>query len=300
MARFTYRLGFPIRMETRSIHEKYEILSVLGSGGYGKVFKARNRATGDFFAIKEIRMMSSEEGFPQSAIREAKALQMLSHPNIIHIDSIITIPKCYFVMEFCPTSLDRVIHGGKDLSIGEKICFFQQIMQAVSFCHQNNVIHRDIKPSNILISKENTLKLIDFGLSRIIKSESSNDLSNRVVTQWYRAPELLLGSHNYSFEIDIWSCGCLLYEILTKEVLFYTEEESDVAQINSITKICGSIPNNVMFDSKSSINSLETYLVSKGISSIPYAIDLISKMLNIDPAQRPQATQVLSHPFFVK
>lgn len=112
----------------------------------------------------------------------------------------------------------------------------RQILEGVHYMHSKKVFHRDLKPQNILINQKDMVKIADFGLSRIVGNRL-HTMSKEIETLWYRSPELLLGTVHYDFSVDIWSIGCIFYEISEGEVLF--QAESEIGQIIEIMKQCG-------------------------------------------------------------
>lgn len=112
-----------------------------------------------------------------------------------------------------------------------------QVLRAFKFIHSANIIHRDLKPSNILLNENCDLKICDFGLSRNLSKEKKEDLTEYVVTRFYRAPEVMLSSHEYSKAVDVWSAGCSFAEILNGKVLF--PGQNYIEQINLIINLRG-------------------------------------------------------------
>jgi mitogen-activated protein kinase 1/3 len=135
------------------------------------------------------------------------------------------------------TDLYKIIKSNQELSDEHYKFIFYQICRALLFLHSANIIHRDIKPSNVLINEDCIIKLCDFGLSRNLK-EGEFALTEYVVTRYYRAPEVMLCSHNYSKSIDIWSAGCSFAELLSKNYLF--PGDNYLSQIKLIIDALGS------------------------------------------------------------
>jgi negative regulator of PHO system len=142
-------------------------------------------------------------------------MKELKHPNIVRLyDVIHTESKLMLVFEFMDLDLKKYMdsHGERGaLEPAVVRSFMWQLLKGTAFCHDNRVLHRDLKPQNLLINKKGELKLADFGLARAF-GIPVNTFSNEVVTLWYRAPDVLLGSRTYSTSIDVWSTGCIMAE----------------------------------------------------------------------------------------
>lgn len=204
---------------------RFKQLEKLGNGTYATVYKGLNKTTGVYVALKEVKL-DSEEGTPSTAIREISLMKELKHENIVRLyDVIHTENKLTLVFEFMDNDLKKYMDSrtvgntprGLELNL---VKYFQwQLLQGLAFCHENKILHRDLKPQNLLINKRGQLKLGDFGLARAF-GIPVNTFSSEVVTLWYRAPDVLMGSRTYSTSIDIWSCGCILAEMITGKPLF--------------------------------------------------------------------------------
>ncbi|CAB1327974.1 unnamed protein product [Coregonus sp. 'balchen'] len=192
----------------------YLNLEKLGEGTYATVYKGISRINGHLVALKVIRM-KTEEGVPFTAIREASLLKGLKHANIVLLHDIIhTKEALTFVFEYVQTDLAEYMkqHPGGLHSYNVRIFMFQ-LLRGLSYIHGRRILHRDLKPQNLLISYLGELKLADFGLARS-KSIPCQTYSSEVVTMWYRPPDVLLGSTDYSTALDIWGAGCIFIEML--------------------------------------------------------------------------------------
>ncbi|KAJ2766131.1 cyclin-dependent kinase 5, partial [Coemansia linderi] len=167
----------------------------LGEGTYGIVYKAQNRETNEVVALKRIRLDNEEEGVPCTAIREISLLKELKHPNIVGLfDVLHTEKKLTLVFEFMDSDLKKFADAyGGDLDPLTVKHLLYQLLCGIAYCHRNRVLHRDLKPQNLLINKRGDLKLGDFGLARAF-GIPVRSYSHEVVTLWYRAPDVLMGS----------------------------------------------------------------------------------------------------------
>ncbi|KAI9365638.1 kinase-like domain-containing protein [Pilaira anomala] len=182
----------------------------LGEGTYGIVYKAQNRETNEVVALKRIRLDNEEEGVPCTAIREISLLKELKHPNIVRLyDVLHTEKKLTLVFEYLDSDLKKFLDSyGGDIDVITLKQLMYQLLKGIAFCHAHRVLHRDLKPQNLLINKKGELKLGDFGLARAY-GIPVRSYSHEVVTLWYRAPDVLMGSRQYSTSIDLWSAGCI-------------------------------------------------------------------------------------------
>ncbi|KAH0501700.1 Cyclin-dependent kinase 17 [Microtus ochrogaster] len=184
--------------------ETYIKLEKLGEGTYATVYKGRSKLTENLVALKEIRL-EHEEGAPCTAIREVSLLKDLKHANIVTLHDIVHTEKSLtLVFEYLDKDLKQYMDDcGNIMSMHNVKLFLYQILRGLAYCHRRKVLHRDLKPQNLLINERGELKLADFGLARA-KSVPTKTYSNEVVTLWYRPPDVLLGSSEYSTQIDMW------------------------------------------------------------------------------------------------
>ena len=209
--------------------DKYEKLERIGEGTYGVVYKARDLDTGHIYALKKIRLESEDEGIPSTAIREIALLKELQHTNIVRLVNVLhTDKKLTLVFEYLDQDLKKLLDtlGPEGLPLADVKSFLYQLLNGIAKCHQHKVLHRDLKPQNLLINREGILKLADFGLARAFGIPVKN-FTHEVVTLWYRAPDILLGSKNYSTSVDIWSVGCIFAEIVNRKALFAGNNEEE-------------------------------------------------------------------------
>ncbi|KAJ8598999.1 hypothetical protein CTAYLR_009465 [Chrysophaeum taylorii] len=285
--------------------ERYQRLDKIGEGTYGVVYKATDKVTGSVVALKKIRLDAEDEGIPSTAIREISLLKELQHPNIVRLyDVVHTERKLTLVFEYLDQDLKKyldVCEAGLEPTILKS--FLYQLLNGVAFCHTHRVLHRDLKPQNLLINREGKLKLADFGLARAF-GIPVRSYTHEVVTLWYRAPDVLMGSRTYSTPVDIWSVGCIFAEMANCAPLFAGTSESD--QLNRIFKTLGTPTPDVypgildLPDYKP--DQLHVYPPTPLADKVPnldaHGLDLLHRMLAYDPARRCSAADAMKHPYF--
>lgn len=223
----------------------YKKQKQVGQGTYGSVFVGAHKQTGEIVALKRINTEQEENGFPITAIREVKILKALSHENIVSLKEIVTskeqggdFPKNVFmVFEYLEYDLFGLLETPEIRFTQDHIkSWSKQLLSGVHYMHKNKVIHRDLKASNLLVNKKGELKIADLGLARSWNSDMKR-LTNRVITLWYRPPELLLGCHEYTPKIDMWSVGCIIAEMFRRSGFLRGRDEA--SQLELIFKTCG-------------------------------------------------------------
>ncbi|KAI4517437.1 Pkinase-domain-containing protein [Schizophyllum commune Loenen D] len=270
-------------------------------GVYATVYKGRSRITNELVALKETTL-DEEHGIPYTAMREVTLLRDLKHPNVIRLrEAIITESLLTLVFDFCNCDLKQYMqkHGNCGaLPPDVARSFMKQLLEGTAYCHESNVIHRDLKPENVFVNSKGELKLGDFGLSRPIGLPDKR-YGNEVVTLWYRAPELLLGSTSYGPAIDIWSCGCILAEMNQGTPLFRGADLRVQTQLNVILRIMGVPPKQQLKKMKEDAPELDIDDSRFPTAyKLPLTIDLLQRLLNFDPAERVTAADALKDPYF--
>ncbi|GMT03928.1 hypothetical protein PENTCL1PPCAC_26102 [Pristionchus entomophagus] len=294
----------------------YEILKKVGQGTFGEVFKARCRTTGRKVALKRILLENELDGFPITALREVKMLQQLKHQHITELLDICSsrsanskkgIAKFYLVFTFCDHDLAGLLSNKKmQLSLTHRKTLMKHLLTGLHQIHHSSILHRDMKAANILVTREGVLKLADFGLARPIFKVQNALFTNRVVTLWYRPPELLLGENQYGTAIDIWGAGCIMAELWTRTPIMQGNTEQK--QLSLISNLCGSIVPEVWpdvvslpyFDKFELPQNLKRK-ISERLGCIIQdvnAIDLIDRLMTLNPKKRGSAEEALDHTFF--
>ncbi|XP_052175447.1 probable serine/threonine-protein kinase At1g54610 [Diospyros lotus] len=285
----------------------FEKLAKIGQGTYSNVYKAKDLITGKIVALKKVRFDNLEPESVKFMAREILVLRKLDHPNVIKLEGLVTSrmsSSLYLVFEYMEHDLSGLaaVQGVKFTEPQVK-CYMKQLLSGLEHCHKNGVLHRDIKGSNLLIDNEGILKIADFGLASFYDPESKQPMTSRVVTLWYRPPELLLGATYYGVGVDLWSAGCILAELLAGKPIM--PGRTEVEQLHKIFKLCGSpseeywkkskLPNATLFKPQQPYKRciLETFK-----NFPPPSLPLIETLLAIDPDKRGSATAALNSEFF--
>ncbi|KAG1175005.1 hypothetical protein G6F71_004475 [Rhizopus microsporus] len=285
----------------------FEKIGQVGEGTYGKVYKARNGKTGKLMALKRIRMKNEKDGFPITAVREIKLLQKLKHEKIIELQQIMVSKGCvYMVLEYMDHDLSGILgHPNFTFQPSHAKSLVKQMLEGLAYLHHMGILHRDIKGSNLLINNKGELKIADFGLARVFEKNETQDYTNRVITLWYRPPELLLGATAYGPAVDIWSVGCIMLEFFTGKAIFNGVDE--ISQLDSIYRIMGT----PTVDTWPTLTELPWYELVRptevyapkfkelyGSLLSPGALELSQSLLSMDPQKRPTAAEALEFAYF--
>ena len=281
------RIGAMRSYSARSV-EAYEKIEQVGEGTYGEVFMARSRDDSSLVALKKVKLEGEREGFPITAIREIKILKSLNHDNVINMKEIVTSKNkssIYMVFEYMDHDLTGLAgREGIKFSIPQIKCYMQQLLTGLNYCHLNNILHRDIKGANLLIDNNGVLKLADFGLARSCALENSRALTNRVITLWYRPPELLLGTQAYGPAVDTWSAGCIFAELLLGKPILQVRVSSD-ARLPRRAKARGRASNSPRVPNPPSSLFLGFFFLKPQGKSETEQLDLIFKLCGTPSAE---------------
>ncbi|XP_031490601.1 protein IMPAIRED IN BABA-INDUCED STERILITY 1-like isoform X1 [Nymphaea colorata] len=287
--------------------DSFEKLEKVGQGTYSSVFRARDLETGRTVALKKVRFDNFEPESVRFMAREIQILRKLDHPNIIKLEGLITSRlscSLYLVFEYMEHDLAG-LSSCPTISFSESQvkCYMNQLLSGLEHCHSHGIMHRDIKGANLLVNNEGTLKIADFGLANNYSPNQRHPLTSRVVTLWYRPPELLLGSTNYGATVDLWSVGCVFAEMLIGRPIL--QGRTEVEQLHKIFKLCGSpsdeywrkskLPHATIFKPQQPYEGC----LQDTLKDIPEsAISLIKTLLSVEPYKRGTASTALASEYF--
>ncbi|ELA41411.1 CMGC/CDK protein kinase [Vittaforma corneae ATCC 50505] len=201
--------------------DSLKIEELLGKGSSGKVYKALDTTTKNHYAIKKMNI-HAENGVSMHAIREIKLLKKLKSKYVVELHHIRAINKCIdLVIEYMPFTLEYLISSKFSFTDNHFFLIMYQLLHAVSFIHSRAIIHRDLKPSHVLLDQNCNIKIIDFGMAR----EECLNMTNKISSLYYRAPETLLGDTQYSNKVDAWAVACIILEIKNGSPVFKGDDE---------------------------------------------------------------------------
>ena len=283
----------------------YAVRKAVGQGAYGLVCSGRNVESGKLVALKKIPKAFEDTVDCKRLLREIKILKHFKHDNVLGLVDILAPPNAnakewkdvYIVSELMDTDLHYIIHSKQPLTDEHYKYFLYQILRGVHAIHAAHVLHRDLKPGNLLVNKNCDLKICDFGLARAIDpsllEKKDLDLTEYVVTRWYRAPELLVENQSYTTAIDVWAVGCIFAEMLGRKALFPGRDY--LHQLRLIIEVLGT-PSE---EDLACITNVQAVQFLRSLppkprkpwaevfpAATPQAIDLLSSMLVFNPAKR--------------
>jgi len=239
--------SFPAGKHTFTVDKRYGLIRTIGSGAYGVVISASDANTDTNVAVKMVPKAFSDEIDAKRILREIKLLKHFRHENIVslldmmppNVKHLEDFTDVYLVTDLMETDLHRIIYSKQKLSIDHAQYFIYQVLRGLKYIHSCRVLHRDLKPSNLLVNSNCDLKICDFGLARGIHRDPKDPytmgavgggtmlLTEYVVTRWYRAPEIMLACHEYSYPIDVWSVGCIFAELILRKPYFPGDDYID-------------------------------------------------------------------------
>jgi serine/threonine protein kinase len=266
-----------------SIKDYYGFVKVLGEGHFGRVLLAKDRRTGDKFAVKVIKKDKSEVRNATLIQRELEILRLVNHKNIVRLyDLFDTTDKLYFVLEYMRGGALYEVLSDRRIQYNEQRAsiILRDVLSGLEYLHERNIVHRDVKPENILLDSRTwpfTTKLADFGLSNFL-APNTGVLDSKVGTPYFCAREVVT-SESYGTKADLWSVGVLLFEMLSGRKPFE-----------------GSVTKSVLYailDGRYSMHTPEWARISDE------AKDLVAKLVCIDVDRRLSATEALQHPWIV-
>ena len=289
--------------------ELYERLNFIDEGTYGSVYRARELATGEIYALKKVKITQERDGFPVTSLREISSLFAVSHPNVVKLKEVVVgsgSHNVYMVLEYAAHDLVSIFERmRRPYSASETKSLVQQLLRGVAHLHKSWLIHRDLKPANLLLTDGGVLKICDFGLARPAPGEGHR--TPGVTTLWYRAPEVLLADPEYTTAIDMWSVGCIIAELVMRKPLL--QGSCEMEQVRLICNLLGppaednwrgfeKLPNADRIAFPAKVKGIRDILKEEGAFLSSAGIDLVEKLLCYDPVKRITADEALEHNYF--
>jgi len=292
------------------IDTQFAPIKAVGSGAYGVVCSATDVLKKRKVAIKKVTNAFDDIIDAKRILREIKLLRHFDHDNIVPLFDLVpphtrdSFEDVYMTLGFMETDLHRIIYSKNDLTDEHCQYFIYQVLRGLKYIHSAGVIHRDLKPSNLLLNGNCDLKICDLGLARGVEGQESCELTEYVVTRWYRAPEIMCSCQDYDRRIDVWSTGCILAELLGRKPLF--PGDNYIHQLNLIFGVLGTPSEKDL----SWITNEKALAYIKGLAkkpkmpwsklypkASPQALDLLEKMLSFNPNKRISVKDALAHPY---
>jgi len=318
-------LGAPPNLTaTFDLPARYVAKKQVGKGSFGVLISAWDHQSEEMVAIKKV-CCASRMGWDRiqskSLLRELRLLQHFDHENIMRARDVLlpcnatllpdgSVSELYLVQDLMATDLHYIIQSaarGKQSLTNDHVQYFMyQLLRGLHACHSANVLHRDLKPGNLLVNKDCELRICDFGLARGVDADPNEapQLTEYVVTRWYRAPELLTGNDRYGWPVDMWSVGCILAEMLGKKALFPGTDT--LSQLRMVISVMG-VPQDLSFIANPKACEYITAigrsqpppppLASRFPDASPQALDLLDQLLVLEPSRRLSAEAALAHPY---
>ncbi|XP_035680341.1 cyclin-dependent kinase 10-like isoform X1 [Branchiostoma floridae] len=291
----------------RSVQE-FEKLNRLGEGTYGIVYRARDTRSGEIVALKKMRMDREKDGLPISGLREITLLLNVTHRNIVDLKEVVvgtkSLESIFLVMEYCEQDLASLLDNmDTPFSEAQVKCIMLQVFNGLEYLHDNFIIHRDLKVSNLLMTDKGCIKIADFGLARTF-GLPPKPMTPRVVTLWYRSPELLLGAKTQTTAVDMWAAGCIFGELLAHKPLL--PGRSEIHQLELIVELLGT-PSEAIWPGFSQLPALEQISLKKQPYNnlkhrFPWLSEAGLRLLNFlfmyDPKKRGSAEECMKSSYF--
>ena len=306
------KMQYKVKGETFEVDDRYEVKKKIGAGAYGLLCAATDKRDNTTVAVKKIEDAFEDAIDCKRTLREVRLLQHFAHENVLNLRDIMLPPAgmisdwkdIYLVLELMDTDLHYIIHSKQSLTDDHIQYFIYQILRGLKAIHSAKVLHRDLKPNNLLVNKNCDLKICDFGLARGVDDSCSQQLTEYVVTRWYRAPELLVENATYDQGIDIWSVGCILAECLGRKALLPGKDY--LQQLRLIIETLGqpSSADLSVIENPQAVEYIQALPKKPPVpfaalypNANPLAIDLLEKMLVFDPRKRISASDALEHEY---
>ncbi|VDN54906.1 unnamed protein product [Dracunculus medinensis] len=283
----------------------------IGYGAFGVVWAVTDPRNGKRVALKKMPNVFQNLASCKRVFREIRMLSSFKHDNVLGLIDILqpTNPhffqELYVLTELMQSDLHKIIVSPQTLTTDHVKVFVYQILRGLKYLHSANILHRDIKPGNLLVNSNCILKICDFGLARMWDSRDQQNMTHEVVTQYYRAPELLMGARRYTSSVDVWSVGCIFAELLARRILF--QAQGPIEQLNMIIDLlgtpapeemktaCEGARNHVLRSPFRPPNTARFYELTNHMTF--EAVHLLTSLLTFDPDKRIGVENAINHPY---